>query len=1525
MCAKALSAADSIHLPPPEPPSEVRDEAAWRDQSDDHRATASMAYAVNHAVKGSGWYPHQHAVDPYRVEGESTPLPDVPPPIKAKLQAVCQRIVDFTAMRPPPDLQLPWDPYPRSSSGLYLPLRKGEPVPKERTLSFSLSMVLWSQLLVELTSGWASFRMGLSAGLVFLGPSERLCYWPRLLNAVMFPLRVAYGVITDLFLVLAIAGIKLDLKSAFRSLTLDHDHARWFGAIVNGVWMVFERAPFGASCCPAWFVHHLAVSLRRYGHDARETLAALAAFVDDLGLSAPSLEGLVRALDALVTALMRDGWWLSLSKAFLQPAMRLVYTGLLADFQSRSIRITVSKASKFFTLLNELTVPDPSVNPDIIPYAPSVASIRRLALTPGLFILPQSLGNSLSPIPALRLATSPLSDTQWTPIPSVSEIVQSPIATILVWVAVDDLIPWDLLSGLPTSFLAARSVILLLHQIPLTEPPSQWFSSEDSLAQSCGTRPWFRPLPPRPDIPQIPRSKTAPARLLPRDWATLRKVLGMLAWFQSVVPWAAAWRTSLDAAVTVGAWSVEAIGAVAFLHSVASILPTFERSMDRRSGIWLEVTVDASTMQWAAATVIDGVMHRLAGRLPLSFASLSSTAREAAGVREAIRAALRAGWRFDGVRVSNDSSPLVNAATSSSSSSEAVSSVLRTFAAWQLQGLMFDWRWSSREEGLHPLVDALTGTGALIPRWSIHWFILSALWDMAGGFEVHWCAEEDTTIASRYVTAGMPSEERSRLLEQVDNPADSGWMCTLRSAQLRRDQVAYAFPLWSELPELVERIWASPGPMCVIAPVDPEDFWGPALLALQARADHVTAITLCASIPPFEDRRKTRRDPRTLAAYWLYCKPGSLPTRLPRPQWWTPYVLTADGDVENNPGPVLGSLRGMSSAADSTPLTTSASTSRQRAATPPQRTTTPPHPSPTRTRSAGRVMGPLRYPAPISTSVLPQGRSVLAPASSVPSEPSVSGRSGRSILDPAHSTLPTTHTRPRAPPPQRHIPHPSPSATPITVAPPPPTTTPPTLTLGGWCALLLADAAGKRAPVTHPEVSQVHGPALSKAAASSALRAATGSSRPIRAIERMTAFIKHLDIADHPWSPRELDALSTHYATARLSPLPPCGWPKGKVAPTAKVVRSELSALAAASRRAGMELPPVCGPQADAFLTSKGAKGKKDHSDAFPIPLAAILAAQPPRSSPGYDAWRALVLVSAFCLRTGIIFWLHREMFILYDGGFLLVWRHSQKRSACVDDIESVVSEIGSITAARHPAIAAILRDASPGRLFPSLKADDLTTFLRTIVPNAPPGFSFRAYGARVSADHDATALNLPDDVCATLFWWKRQGGVLMRSYYSGTNIRAAFLFTERRASIRFNFLLPGSFDLSIRSAALRNWSAVGVGVSLPPLPSYKTIRDALSCISWSFITSRRLRGRRNTERARVAAGYDSDSLPSVTSQIEGRCCRCTSSISAGDESAACVRCPELVCLSCHPDLTADFRCPAHSLSKRPRSSSTKS
>ena len=54
-----------------------------------------MAYAVNHAVKGSGWYPHQHAVDPYRVEGESTPLPDVPPPIKAKLQAVCQRIVDF--------------------------------------------------------------------------------------------------------------------------------------------------------------------------------------------------------------------------------------------------------------------------------------------------------------------------------------------------------------------------------------------------------------------------------------------------------------------------------------------------------------------------------------------------------------------------------------------------------------------------------------------------------------------------------------------------------------------------------------------------------------------------------------------------------------------------------------------------------------------------------------------------------------------------------------------------------------------------------------------------------------------------------------------------------------------------------------------------------------------------------------------------------------------------------------------------------------------------------------------------------------------------------------------------------------------------------------------------------------------------------------------------------------------------------------------------------------------------------------
>ena len=161
-----------------------------------------------------------------------------------------------------------------------------------------------------------------------------------------------------------------------------------------------------------------------------------------------------------------------------------------------------------------------------------------------------------------------------------------------------------------------------------------------------------------------------------------------------------------------------------------------------------------------------------------------------------------------------------------------------------------------------------------------------------------------------------------------------------------------------------------------------------------------------------------------------------------------------------------------------------------------------------------------------------------------------------------------------------------------------------------------------------------------------------------------------------------------------------------------------------------------------------------------------------------------------------------------------------------------------------------------------------------------------------------------------------------MRSYYSGVNIRTAFVFSERRAQIRFNDILPGRFDLTIPSKRLRDWSSIGVGVTLPQLPDPSRVRQALDCISWSFVLGRRLRARRNIERARRAVGAESESsLDSVVSQLEGRCIKCHQSIGPTDEAAACIRCPEMICTTCHPNLSMDFRCPAHLPPKRARSS----
>jgi hypothetical protein len=272
-------------------------------------------------------------------------------------------------------------------------------------------------------------------------------------------------------------------------------------------------------------------------------------------------------------------------------------------------------------------------------------------------------------------------------------------------------------------------------------------------------------------------------------------------------------------------------------------------------------------------------------------------------------------------------------------------------------------------------------------------------------------------------------------------------------------------------------------------------------------------------------------------------------------------------------------------------------------------------------------------------------------------------------------------------------------------------------------------------------------------------------------------------------------------------------------------------------------------------------------------------------------------------------------MFVPYDGGLILVWRHNQKRTTADADAISMdeVCDVNAITAARHPVLARILASANKdGRLFPDVNAEKMNAFIRAHVPGTPPGFDVRAHGLRTGADADADTLTMPDNLTRALFWWKRQK-TDMRSYYSAVNLRLMFLFTERRSAVILQPILPGAMDAAVTDASALDWSTP-VRSSLPTPPDMDTLLKAATAVSPSFILTRRLRGTARAERARRALGAGpTPDLPSGEAPVlEGYCALCFRRVGPEDKAAACMACNELACQQCVVDTDTDWRCPGH-------------
>ena len=473
-----------------------------------------------------------------------------------------------------------------------------------------------------------------------------------------------------------------------------------------------------------------------------------------------------------------------------------------------------------------------------------------------------------------------------------------------------------------------------------------------------------------------------------------------------------------------------------------------------------------------------------------------------------------------------------------------------------------------------------------------------------------------------------------------------------------------------------------------------------------------------------------------------------------------------------------------------------------------------------------------------------------------------------------------------------------------------------------WLTALKGYVKGEAAGIKDPSLPESLQPFVAVARATCRLKAMMGSDRPRKALRYMTVLASSLaDVPDAGLSPAVIDALAVTYAVRRLEVEPPFGW---KRVAKANTVGSDLSSIAAMSRRAGHPLPNQCGPTAAAYLQSRGAGASKENSDAWPIHLADLISIQPADvTSPDWIVWSGLILLSAFCLRPGVIQHLTPEHFLEWDGGFVLIWQWAFKAGAGVDVMDpELKSPVTRISAARfHTLTDLFSRVRSMKHPWRKVSSEAMSEFIRKHFPSAPEGFTLRPYGIRVAADVSAMALDLDEDLTNALFWWRR---VLrsMRNYYGALSIRRMYAFSEARTRLKCVHITPGRFDARLRGP-LPSFSAKALLKSktpLPPQPEPAKLQAAWVSDGATLATRRLADLAKTTLPPAVWSALPADAPEGPSSSDDDAdsdmsidCDKCDAHVSRHRRATLCDEpdCPKGRCTRCHTYNTG-WRCDEH-------------
>jgi hypothetical protein len=1506
------------------------------------------------------------------------------------------------AGQPPPHLNVTSPDVPTDEAGdILLPLPQSiDHDALERSVTVSTdpayAETIWRKIIPELVEGWMTLpsTQPLSWGRLFLADRERLVYWPKLINLLLPHIPISYDHAADLVRQLTLLGFKIDLKAAFRSLRIAKRHAPYYGAVLDSIFIQMERAPFGSTCSPAQFVLLLRMTVVRVRGQTPAFDEVIAGFVDDLagaaGANGPrdpsaAASKLMGLADRLVSALIADGWWISIPKTFLRPAIRLYYTGIIVHLSEGELGIAPEKAAKLRRLLAALTLPNPlafattttDAQPTIVPQL-RTACAAEPDLPIAVAALPiQPLEWPAAPLYTIRLVG--LSDEQAGHVPDGRA---APLASLTIDTLQTHLSalpapsdrsrsPGFILIAVPSHAVALAvagetpsTTVRRLHApvvvaYPRTDEPVDttytWFSASMRL-------PWPTPRTlPQPDAkppPLPPTDPPTPAHLPNRndltthltdtEYAALDTILGLIAWLSCIVPSLARWLPALRQVHRTAEWNPQACTAVAFIWQVAPYLPQWKRQLRRTPSRTLHIAVDTARGSWAS---IRPPARMTVGTIPFHARAASTLAREAWGVVGAVQAEIRRNEPFDAVSVDNDNEGLTLSAGAATVPTPDAAPPMRILAALDAQGVPVAWNWRSRATPHMQITDAGT-TAAVLRINPLRRHIASYLYaSLPNGWQADAPSDDDRAWSATYLTAGAPESQRKALFDAAAVCAareSSGWLGDMGAwRHVHNGRTLFAHGLWSQLHYIAD-LATSGAPMLVIAPLEGAgQWWAPALELIRQRATTVRTLPAAATDHP---NAPAPRDPnyatatippppvadvRRLAAYYVNttCNPVPFVADRPgRPLWWTPWRLTADGDVEEVPGPYkaptaqtrhartvthddttgfarpIGAMHDVDAMhRDTTTATTTqathaaahhvegrsgpAGTSRKRR----QRSASLQHnPGPTTLLRADDTTGfarPTTQPA------------VYTAAPTIHQPTSADQR-------PPLPRTTTAHTPAQIV--QRHA---AAGLIPTAAA---------TATINSWLLSLRDFLTGTHAGAVDATVPDDLKGFVATARATARLKTVMGGGRAEKTTRYLLQLTRALGpgVADAPMTLPAIDALACAYAIRRLERHPPFGWFRCDSADTPS---SDLSSVAELSRKMGVHMSPQLGPLAASYLAARGAGATPDHSNAWPIHLADLIAVEPtPRNptNPKWVAWAACTICSAFCLRPGVIPHLTLRMFVAWDGGYILIWRWRFKASGGDVLDPELRSPTVRVAGARFPTLTTIFHTLQQHHqtntpIFPASINKSMAAFVQATFPAAPKGFTFRVYGIRIAADVTACALDIPEDITNAMFWWRTVQRA-MRAYYGALMVRRMYAFAEARTRLRCIHITPGRFDARLTSGTVPDLSAAAMldknAPPMPPLLAHDL--EAAWGAETTIARDRHDHAIRRIDLGRAAwATLPADAPPSDDDDTRSLDCEgCSKHLGARDAGTLCdeERCKAVRCPKCQV-YRQGWRCANHS------------